>query len=104
MVGAAGGHYADAGLGEGPSFVGGDLTIEWTAEDDGRYVGTISSDSQTEPKLGVLSGDATSLLAVDTDGASVGRLIDADHSELCYLQTSSAVPQMVASWVVFERQ
>lgn len=97
-----GGHYQ--GDVSGAKFLQAELTIEWTDQKDGRYVGTISSAMQTEPKLGILSADGTSFFTVDTDGSSDGRLIDNDHFELCYQQTSATDPQMVASCVIFERQ
>lgn len=97
-----GGHY-DGDV-SGAKFLEAELTIEWTDQDNGRYVGTITSPMKTEPKLGILSADGTSFFTVDSDGASDGRLIDADHFELCYQQTSAADEQMVASCVVFERQ
>lgn len=97
-----GGHYgADSGKAR---FVEADLTIEWTEQKDGRYIGTIASPARTEPKLAVLSADGTSFFTVDTDGSSVGRLIDDDHFELCYQQTSAGDSLMTASCVIFERQ
>jgi hypothetical protein len=97
-----GGHYD--GDTSGAKFLEAELTIEWTEQKDGRYIGTISSAKQTEAKLGVLSADGKSLFTVDTDGSSDGRLIDNDHFELCYQQTSASDPLMVASCVIFERQ
>lgn len=99
----AGGHFSDSQP-DGVQFREVELTIEWTEENDGRYFGTISSANHRERKLGVLSGDGVSFFTVDEDGSSVGRLIDADHFELCYMQTSIADAQMVASCVTFERQ
>lgn len=97
-----GGHYG--GDADGPRFVEAQLTIEWTDQRDGRYVGTISSAEHTEAKLGVLSADLETLVTVDEDGSSVGRLIDDDHFELCYHQSSAGHAQMTAPCVVFERQ
>lgn len=97
-----GGHYgADSGKAR---FVEAELTIEWTEQQDGRYIGTIASPVRTEPKLAVLSADGTTLITVDEDGSSIGRLIDDDHFELCYQQTSAGDSLMTASCVVFERQ
>jgi len=107
VVGKASGHYGNVGdvaAGEVGKFVSAELTIEWVKQDDGRYIGSITSASHTEPKLGIVSGDGKSLFTVDSDGHSVGRLIDNDHFELCYMQTSEGDEQMVASCVVFERQ
>jgi len=97
-----GGHYA--GEAGNPRFVEAELTIEWTDQRDGRYIGTISSAAHTEPKLAVLSADLETLITVDEDGSSIGRLIDDDRFELCYHQSSAGHTQMTASCVVFERQ
>lgn len=99
----AGGHFADSQP-EAAQFREVELTIEWKEENNGRYVGTITSANHTENKLGIMSSDGVSFYTVDEDGHSAGRLIDADHFELCYMQTSSTDSQMVASCVTFERQ
>ena len=97
VVANAGGHYAG-------TFATAELTIEWTAADNGRYIGTISSPQHTERVLAVASSDGQSIFTVDTDGLTIGRLIDQDRFELCYLQSSSGDTQMAASCVEFERQ
>ena len=103
VVTGAGGHFSGADATEA-QFHEVELTIEWTEQNAGRYVGSITSAAHTERKLGVASSDGTSLYTVDHDGHSAGRIIDADHFELCYMQTSIADPQMVASCVEFGRQ
>ncbi len=101
VVYGSGGHY---GEGEAaPQFKEVALTIEWTEQKDGRLIGTITSPASTEPKLAVLSSDGKTLVTGDTDGSSIGRLIDDDHFELCYTQTSVADDQIVVSCVDFER-
>ncbi len=102
VVFGEGGHYK--GDMSGAKFVEAELTIEWSQQKDGRYIGTLSSAMGTEPKVGVVSADGTSFFTVDSDGSSDGRLIDKNHFELCYQQTSAADDQMVASCVIFERQ
>ena len=52
-------------------------------------------------KLGVLSSNGTTLMTADTDGASLGRIIDEDHFELCHVQTSAGDDQIVVSCVDF---
>lgn len=103
VVSGVGGHFSNEAS-SGPKFLEAELTIEWTEQNDGRYVGTITSPARTENKLGIASSDGTSFYTVDHDGLSSGRFIDADHFELCYMQTSSGDTQMVASCVTFERQ
>lgn len=103
VVWGEGGHFSDTPS-DKPVFVETDLTIEWTDAKDGRYIGTITSAVQTESKIGIMSSDGVSFYTVDHDGFSNGRIIDADHFELCYLQTDHKDPQMVASCVTFERQ
>ena len=101
VVYGTGGHY---GEGEAAAqFKEVALTIEWTEQRDGRLIGTITSPLSTEPKLGVLSSDGRTLVTGDSDGSSIGRLIDDDHFELCYTQTSVADEQIVVSCVDFER-
>lgn len=100
VVSGAGGHYGDGE--DAATFRAVELTIEWTAQDDGRLIGTIASPLSTEPKVGVLSSDGVTLFTADSDGSSVGRLIDADHFELCYMQTSIADERIVVSCVEFE--
>ncbi len=101
VVAGTGGHYGDGD--DVAAFREVDLTIEWTAQDDGRLIGTITSPLSTEPKVGVLSSDGVTLVTADSDGSSVGRLIDDDHFELCYMQTSIADEQIVVSCADFER-
>lgn len=101
VVSGTGGHYGEGE--DAAAFREVELTIEWTAQDDGRLIGTITSPLSTEPKVGVLSSDGQSLYTADSDGSSVGRLIDEDHFELCYMQTSIADEQIVVSCVDFER-
>jgi len=79
------------------------LTVEWTEQKDGRLIGTITSPNQTEPKLAVLARDGKTLFAADTNGTSVGTIVEADTFELCYTQSSSADSQIVVSCVEFER-
>ncbi|WP_035485804.1 hypothetical protein [Geminicoccus roseus] len=98
-----GGHYG-ATDGKTPVFSEVELTIEFTDQKDGRLFGTISSAHHREPKLAVISVDQQLVVTADGDGQSVGKLIDDDHLELCYTQTSSADSQMIASCVLFERQ
>lgn len=101
VVSGTGGHYGD---GEDlAAFREVDLTIEWTAQDDGRLIGTVTSPLSTEPKVGVLSSDGQTLFTADSDGSSVGRIVDEDHFELCYMQTSIADEQIVVSCVDFAR-
>ncbi len=104
VVANAGGHYADAGSDDAGTFATAELTIEWTEADNGRYIGTISSPQYTERVLAVVSSDGQSIFTVDSDGLTIGRLMDEDRFELCYLQSSSADTQMAASCVEFERQ
>ena len=61
IVAAPGGHYGGASAAE-PSFVSAELTVEWTRQDEGRYIGTITSAGRTEPKLAVVAGDGKTLL------------------------------------------
>lgn len=103
VVSGVGGHFTGE-HDDKPRFAEVELTIEWTAQDQGRYIGTITSNNHTEGKLGVISADGTSLLTVDHDGQSVGRLIDENAFELCYAQTSHSDEQMVVSCVTFIRQ
>ncbi|GJL71203.1 MAG: hypothetical protein NMNS01_04020 [Nitrosomonas sp.] len=103
VIAGVGGHFSDSVTSEA-HFREVELTIEWIEEDDGRYIGTVTSANHTERKLGVMSSDGNSFYTVDNDGHSTGRLIDEDHFELCYLQSSFQDEQMVASCVTFERQ
>lgn len=103
VVSGVGGHFT-GDHGNTPRFAEVELTIEWTEQNAGRYVGTVTSGSHTEGKLGVMSADGTTLLTVDHDGQSVGRIIDGNSFELCYAQTSHSDEQMVVSCVTFERQ
>ncbi len=103
VVSGAGGHFGDAKV-EKPGFREIELTINWTEQDEGRLIGSISSANHTETKIGVISADETTFVTADHDGQSIGRILDADRFELCYTQTSIADPQMVASCVIFERQ
>lgn len=101
VVHGPGGHY---GEGEAtPVFREVPLTIEWTEQNDGRLIGTITSSAKTEPKVAVLSSDGKTLFTADADGSSVGRLVDNDHFELCYMQSSISDDQIVVSCVDFER-
>jgi len=102
VVGGPGGHFGEDDIVQ--RFAEIELTIEWTEQDDDRLIGTITSaNGPEEPKFAVLSNDGQTLVTVDSDGASVGRLIDADHFELCYMQSSFGDQQMVASCVEFAR-
>ena len=101
VVSGAGGHYGEVDV--LPQFVEAELTIEWTQQKDNRLIGTITSAEGTEPKLGVLSSNGMTLMTADTDGASLGRIIDEDHFELCYVQTSLGDDQIVVSCVDFAR-
>ncbi len=101
VVAGTGGHYGEGE--DAAAFRDVELTVEWTAQDGGRLIGTITSALQTEPKVAVLSADGVTMVAADSDGTSVGRLIDDDHFELCYTQSSIADTQIVASCVVFAR-
>jgi hypothetical protein len=101
VVVGSGGHYGAGDV--SPQFRSAELTIEWTDQDDGRLIGTITSSGATEPKIAVLSTDGETLVTADSDGTSVGRIIDPDHFELCYTQSSAGDDQMVASCVTFAR-
>ena len=101
VVYGTGGHYGDGEA--APHFKEVALTIEWTEQKNDRLIGTITSPVSTEPKLAVLSSDGKTLITGDSDGSSIGRLIDDDHFELCYTQTSVADDQIVVSCVDFER-
>jgi hypothetical protein len=103
VLAGAGGHFSDSVTSDA-HFREVELTVEWIEEDDGRYIGTVTSANHTERKLGVMSSDGNSFYTVDHDGHSAGRLIDENHFELCYLQSSFQDEQMVASCVTFERQ
>ena len=99
-----GGHFSGGENSQNAEFHEIELTIQWTNQQDGRYIGSITSPKHSEPKLGVVSRDHKTIFTVDTDGQSVGELIDDNHFELCYMQTSSEDSMMVASCVIFERQ
>lgn len=103
VVSGVGGHFGGE-HDDKPRFAEVELTIEWTEQNEGRYIGTLTSGSHTEGKLGVVSADGTSLVTVDHDGQSVGRIIDGNSFELCYAQTSHSDEQMVVSCVIFNRQ
>lgn len=103
VLAGAGGHFADTNTSDA-HFREVELTVEWTEQSDGRFIGTITSANHTERKIGVISSDGKTLYTVDHDGQSAGRLIDENHFELCYMQSSSGDSQMVASCVTFERQ
>lgn len=103
VVSGAGGHYTPSETSK-PVFVSADLTIVFTEQDQGRYIGTVTSGNSTEPKIAVVSDDRKAIFTVDSDGQSTGRMLDVDHMELCYTQSSSADKQMVASCVVFVRK
>ncbi len=101
VTAGAGGHYAD---GEAtPGFRAAELTIEWTDQDDGRLIGTITSAGHSEMKIGVVSSSGETLVTADEDGSSIGRIVDENHFELCYTQSSAGDQQLVASCVDFER-
>jgi len=101
VVAGSGGHYGEGGA--ALQFREVELTVEWIEQKDGRYIGTITSAGHTEPKLGVLSSDGKMFVTADLDGTSVGRIIDDDHFELCYTQTSTGSDHIIASCVDFER-
>lgn len=93
------GHYGGSGTGSAPRFASADLVIEITQQDQGRYIGTLTSPGQTEDKLMVVAEDRRTLRTADSDGNSVGRILDADSFELCYTQINPSV----ASCAVFRR-
>lgn len=94
------GHYGSAGGGSEPRFASADLVIEFTKQDQGRYIGTIVSAGHKEEKLMVLSEDRKTLRSVDNDGNSVGHIIDSNSFELCYAQMAPTV----ASCALFKRE
>jgi hypothetical protein len=93
------GHYGSAGSGSEPRFVSADLVIEITKQDQGRYIGTIVSAGHREEKFMVLSEDRKTLRSADSDGNSVGHMIDSNSFELCYAQMAPTV----ASCALFKR-
>ena len=101
VVYGTGGHYGDSEA--VPQFKEVALTVEWTAQKDNRLIGTITSRWNTEPMLAVLSSDGTTMVTGDSDGSAIGRLVDADHFETCYVQTSAGADQIVVSCVDFAR-
>jgi hypothetical protein len=103
VVSADGGHFT-GGDGAGPRFAEVAFTIEWTQQDRGRYIGTVTSNGSTEPKMAVKSAAGDLFVTVDEDGQSIGRLLDENRFELCYTQSSQGDPQSVASCVLFTRQ
>ena len=95
-----GGDHYERVDGSEARFVSADLTIEWQRQDEGRYVGTISSGGHVEPKLAVVASDRRTLRLADANGTSVGTIIDENTLEMCYAQVN---PSM-ASCVIFTRQ
>lgn len=100
IVTAASGHYGTAGAGSEPRFASADLVIEITKQDQGRYIGTITSGGHKEDKLMVVAEDRKSLRTADTDGNSVGRILDTNSFELCYAQNNPSI----ATCAVFHRR
>lgn len=91
VVTSPAGHYGGSGTGSAPRFASADLVIEITRQDQGRYIGTITSPGQTEDKMMVVAEDRRTLRSVDSDGNSFGRILDADSFELCYAQVNPSV-------------
>ncbi|MBN9434432.1 MAG: hypothetical protein J0I45_18530 [Bosea sp.] len=100
IVTAASGHYGDAGAGAEPRFASAELTIEIAKEDEGRYLGTITSRGQSEPKLMVVGDDRKTLRTADGDGTSVGTILGKDSFELCYAQNNPST----VSCITFHRK
>ncbi len=101
VVSGTGGHYGEGNA--KPEFKEVELTIVWTEQDDDRLIGTITSPWHNETKLAVLSSDGQTLVTVDSDGTSIGRIIDEDNFELCYTQASEGATQIVVSCVDLTR-
>ena len=102
VVSGDGGHYGASG--KAAAFRDVPLTLVFTEQNAGRYVGTMSSAQSTEPKIAVVSSNRNAIFSADSDGHSTGRMIDEDAFELCYTQTSASETQMIASCVTFQRQ
>lgn len=97
------GHYGSAGSAGGgnePRFASADLVIEIIKQDQGRYIGTIVSAGSKEEKFMILSEDRKTLRSADSDGNSVGHIIDSNSFELCYTQMAPTV----ASCALFKRE
>ena len=100
IVTAASGHYSDAGAGTEPRFVSAELTVEITREDQGRYIGTITSPGDTEVKVMVVADDRKTLRTSDLDGTSVGTILGKNSFELCYAQNKPTT----VSCITFHRK
>ncbi|MQT12128.1 hypothetical protein [Segnochrobactrum spirostomi] len=94
------GHYGNAGTGDEPRFASAELVIEITKEDQGRYIGTITSPGDTEVKLMVVGSDRKTLRTTDKDGTSVGSILGPNAFELCYAQNNPST----VSCVTFHRR
>ncbi len=65
------------------------LTVE--GQDGRRFWGTVASQRDREPILGVIGFDGKTLVAQDTDGMIQGTLVDRDTMELIYHHTGSSI-------------
>jgi hypothetical protein len=64
-------------------------TIE--GQDGRRFWGTVASQRDREPILGVIGFDGKTIVAQDSDGTIQGTLVDRDTMELTYHHTGSSV-------------
>lgn len=96
-----GSHLHGTGDPERPVTLAVDATLTLTDQEGGLIWGTIASADASEPWLGVIRADRTSIFAADSDGYINGSVVDENTLELCYARAGESI---VAGCVDFYRQ
>ena len=85
-------YYNSASLHDGNRLVELKITVKIDGQDEGRFWGTLSSESKAEPIIGVIGADGKRVRMIGQGGSAIeGTLLDDGTLELFYTENRAGV-------------